>query len=163
MKILTKREVRVIKTLGQTLFPRGGKLASDSIDADVVTYIDRYMSHLSKWDQLRLRSLYQLFEFGIAASTLNPAKRFTTADPEERREYLEEWEHSSIYARRMIFGGMRSVFLLAYLSNETVSGEFGMDLRSEPSIEGHLQELARLSQRVKPGTSAQPMFSKKNV
>ena len=158
VKVLTQSEARLISAIGQTLFPRDGEMSSDSVDAGVVAYIDRYLSELSLWDQIRLRGMFQLFELGITVMDLNPTKRFTTSFADERVEYLRWWEQSEIYAQRMIFAGLRSVFLLAYFGSSDVSAEFGMDLDSEPTMDAHLKELARLSTRIKPGTVGVPAY-----
>jgi hypothetical protein len=125
VKVLTKAEASIVEALGQTLFPREGAISVDARDAGVVEYIDRFLAGLSAWDRARIRAMFLLFEVEIAVAHRSPT-RFTTASEADRRAYLSSWDDSPLYARRMAFQALRSVFTLAYMADREVERQMGV-------------------------------------
>lgn len=144
--ILNPAERRVLRAIGQTMFPRGGAIDADATDADVVGYIEDYLGRLPALDRWQLRLFFRAFEVGFAAWSRNPGARFSTAHPDDRRDYLSSWEHSPRYAQRMGFNGLRMVFTFAWAESDAVKAGMGMNPPDpQASIEGELKKLARLN------------------
>lgn len=152
--ILSPYERRVLRAIGQTMFPRGGAIDADAHDADVVSYIDDYLSRLPTWDRWQLRAFFRAFDLGFAAWCRNPMARFHTAHPDDRRDYLSSWEHSPRYTQRMGFQGLRMVFTFAWAESDAVKAGMGMIppagspggiAGTRASIDDELKKLARLN------------------
>ena len=74
-----------------------------------------------------LRLMFVLFEVSMPAFGPARARRFSRADPESQYAYLAAWESSTIYFRRASMYGLRSVFAMAYLGNEEVLRQIGIE------------------------------------
>lgn len=140
MQALTKRDEKVIRALAQTLLTRGGRVSQDATDARVVERIDRWMASLSRSELLKARALFHLFDLWYAVHAFNPMARFVSATREQRASYLATWEHSDMYARRLAFQGLRQIISIAYMEDEGVRRNLGIDDGLGP--EEHLRRLA---------------------
>lgn len=151
MTTLNARETRIVAALAQTIFPPDRTGITDAIDAGVVQYVDQWLGDLEPFERLQVRAMFQLFEYSIAVETMRPRLRFTTATPSERDASLRGWMESALYARRMAFNALRSVFTLAYLASPRVAAEtkinLGDDVRNDPM--SYLRELAGLAGKVR--------------
>ena len=154
MSTLNARETRIVAALAQTIFPPDRSGITDAIDAGVVEYVDRWLGQLESFERLQIRSMFQLFEYSIAVETLRPMLRFSTATPAQRDTSLRGWMESNIYARRMAFNALRSVFTLAYLASPRVADEIKLSLGSEELDNNpmeHLRKLAGLAGAARKG------------
>ena len=154
MSTLNARERRIVAALAQTIFPPDRSGITDAIDAGVVEYVDRWIGELESFERLQVRSMFQLFEYSIAVTTMRPMLRFTTASPAQRDTFLRGWMESTMYARRMAFNALRSVFTLAYLASPRVSEEIKLTLGSEALDNDpmeHLRNLAGLAGAARKG------------
>ena len=95
---------------------------------------------------VRVRALFQLFEYYIAVEQMRPLARFTKASQEERVAYLSSWEHSAVYARRLAFQGVRSMITLAYDQSAQVRAQMGTDLESEEAAAAQAKRLAEAAE-----------------
>lgn len=152
MSTLSSRETRIVAALGQTIFPPDRTGITDAIDAGVVAYIDRWLGEVDAVERLQIRAMFQLFEYSIAAQNLRPTMRFSTATPKERDACLRAWMESSMYARRMAFNALRSVFSLAYLASPKVAEELKITLDGQHTDPmPYLHDLAGLAREIRPG------------
>ncbi len=126
MQCLTKTEVRTVRAIGQTFYPRGNALGIDGIDAGVTKYIDGYLAKLALWERTKVRALFWAIEFAPAAAAMDKSQRFSAANFETRAEYLDAWENSAINLRRMSFKALRYLLGLAYISSGVVAKELGI-------------------------------------
>lgn len=147
MATLTKQERKIVTAIGQTIFPPDKQGITDAIDADILGYVDKWVGDLQPWEKAQVRAMFQLFEFGIAVEKLRPSLRITNATLTEREEYLRGWMESPIYARKMAFNALRSVFTLAYLGSARVSEELKISLGDKIDRDPmpHLKQLAGLA------------------
>jgi hypothetical protein len=141
---LSKSERRVVKAIGQTIFPRGGAIDVDAVEAGVVEYVEDYVERLPPWNRVQMRALFFAFDraFGINAS--QPGRRFVDAHPDERRVFLDSWEHSSNYYQRMLWAGLRMVLTLAYAEAPGVKVGMGEAAPPEADVETEPKQPARL-------------------
>lgn len=139
MRYLTRREADIIEVIGQTLLPEDSDLGVGTDAAGVVLYLDDYISQLGFIEQLKLRALFQIMEFGIAVTTANPLARFTQADENEREDYLLGWANSPNPSRRAVFQGLRSIITMAYFSSPQVQSAIGE--QSTESVLGQLKDV----------------------
>lgn len=154
MKVLTRNEVALLRAIAQCFLPAGGRIAPDAIDAGVIPRMDEWMSRLRPMERLQIRGLFQLFEYYIAVEQMRPFARFTKADREERIAYLSSWEHSSVYARRLAFQGIRSMITLAYDQCQQVREQMGTDLESEEAAEAQARRLAEAAEMLTKGKNS---------
>lgn len=123
--VLSPREVRVLRALGQTLFPRDRHIDVDAIDADVTAYIDDWLSRCGPVERAQFHALLQAVDRGFGVWARDPSARLESARAETRAAYVESWERSTTYLQRMLWEGLRSMFLFAYVDAEPVREAFG--------------------------------------
>lgn len=146
MQCLTQKEARVVRAIGQTLYPRGNQLGIDGIDAQVAEYFDGYMAAIPLWERTKIRALLYAIEYAPVAGSLDRARTFTEGNVSQRLEYLEAWERSSVTLRRMAFKALRYLMALAYIASGVVAHEIGIeDPASLGTPEQHLRDLANLN------------------
>lgn len=113
--VLTSAEARIVRALGRAFFPEGGELPG-SDDANVVAYIDRYLTWMPAQERVLVRLMFASFGAGIL---LHP--------PRMRGAWIARWENSPLYPRRVLFQALRSVFTLAYTADADVLRKMGVD------------------------------------
>lgn len=152
MTTLNPREIRIVAALAQTIFPPDRSGITDAIDAGVVEYVDRWVGDLEPFERLQIRAMFQLFEYSIAVETLRPMLRFTTATAAQRDASLRGWMESGLYARRMAFNALRSVFTLAYLASPRVADEIKLSFGAvDNDPMPYLRTLAGLAGELRKG------------
>jgi hypothetical protein len=114
-KVLTRFEARLVERLAMTMFPKEGPIAVDAVDARVVDYVDTYLTWMPKQERALIRVMFLVF--GLTAPRT----------PWRRKEWLEGWEQSRLYPRRVIFQALRSVLTLAYTSDPEVLRQMGVE------------------------------------
>ena len=144
MKCLTESEVRTVRSIGQTFFPRGNPSGIDGIDAGVTEYVDSYLARLPVWERTKVRALFAAIEFLPAAASFDKSRRFSNCAQEEREELLDAWESSSVHFRRMAVKALKSLMGLAYVSSGAVAEKLGMEGVDLGTPEEHLKELAKV-------------------
>lgn len=132
MQVLTPSEARVVRTLGQAMFPREADGLPDARDADVVGYVDGMLAAALPFERAQLRALFQLFDRGYGAFIGQPSVRVAEGHLDQVEDYLRSWEESGLYERRMIFEGLRGVFLMAWFGGDRVRAETGVDGAPDP-------------------------------
>lgn len=123
---LTPQEARIVRTIGQTLFPRDAVIDLDAEDVRVTDYMEDYFARVPSFQRGQLRALIAAVDYGFAAWSRRPTARFTEADPEERRQYLESWARASTYTQRMVFEGLKVMFTFAYVDAQAVKDRIGV-------------------------------------
>jgi hypothetical protein len=119
-KALSDHERRIVRAIGQTMFPRDSVLSIDGDDADVVGWVEDYVSRMPPFSRAQVRALLNTFEYGFAAWAGNPRSTFSSARPAERSAYLESWERSSTYAQRQLHEALRAFLTFAYVDSAPV-------------------------------------------
>ena len=114
---LSAADLETARCVAGTLFPAEGVIPVDAEQAEVSAYFQDYFDRLPNLEQAQVRALLQAVELGFAAWSRSPRARFTTASPEDRWTFLEAWSQSSNHYQRMIFDGLRTVFLLGYVDS----------------------------------------------
>lgn len=159
MRILTRREVELIDHIALTFFPHGPDRGLDADEAGVVGYIDRFIAGLPLPEQLKMRALLQIMEYGIAVTTMNPFARFTRVTDDERADYLRSWERSTNPARRGIFQALRSLVTIAWYESAAVREGLGTERHEDRIQEELLRMLAASGVAVKGGGHFEPETS----
>jgi hypothetical protein len=159
MRILTRREVELIDRIALTFFPHGPDRGLDADEAGVVGYIDRFIANLPLPEQLKMRALLQIMEYGMAVTTMNPFARFTRATDEQCADYLRSWERSPIPARKGIFQALRSMVTIAWYESAAVREGLGTARHEERIREELLRMLAASGAAVKGDASFEPETS----
>lgn len=126
MLLLTEAEAKLIRAVGQAMFPRDASDVPDGVEADVVGYVDRLLHESLPFERTQLRALLQLFDKGFAVWAMRPGARLTSGSVEDVTAYLRSWEESSVYARRMALEGLRSLLLMAWFGSEKVNRVLGV-------------------------------------
>lgn len=118
--VLTDRELRIIRAIGQTMFPRDGVLGIDGEDAHVTAWVDDYMGRMTPLGRAQVRALVTAFDVGYAAWSGRPRDVFAAALPADRAAYLDSWERSATYTQRMLYEALRAMFTFAYVDSDVV-------------------------------------------
>ncbi len=122
---LTETEISIARAVAMALFPREGAIPLDAEDAEVVPYFLDYWERLPSLEQTQVRALLAAVELGFAAWARDPRARFTTASGEDRWSYLESWSKTANHMQRMVFEGLRTMFLLGYVDSPAVRRAIG--------------------------------------
>ncbi len=125
LKVLTRREARVVEAVAETIFPSDGSEMPTVQEAQVVEYFDDMLEHLELKEQFLIRSLVALLEVQTLVFNGTRPKLFTRASPEERTKNLLGWETSSIFQRRLVFMAIRTMLLWAYVDSQEAERDMG--------------------------------------
>lgn len=130
---LNRAEAAIVSAIGDAMFPAGGQPPQSAIDANVLEYIDRYITWHSPSTRFLMHALFYLMEH--ATLFFGPSrKRLTSLEPAARELYLAGWETSRLYLRRMVFQSLRALMCLGYLGSPEVERSIGL-LRSQRCID----------------------------
>lgn len=120
---LTRREYAFVAAAADATFPRGGPIEPSGCDAGVPRYVDRYLAVVPA----RMRRLMRLLFFLLEHAPLffppggpSGLRRFSKLSPSAQVAYLEGWQRSRFFPRRLVFTSLRSILTLGYLSDPEV-------------------------------------------
>lgn len=116
--VLTRAELATVEALAMGYFPPDNPFGIDAREADVATYMDRYLSQLTPVDQKIIRSLFWVYDQGSLAHGRFASARFMT--PAEMTPYLMSWEASRLEFRRDLALSLRTVIGLCYFAHPDV-------------------------------------------
>lgn len=126
-KVLTPYEAKIIGALSQTMYPRGGDLAPDHGQQRALEYVDTWLTAIPLKERTLVRCMFVMYEMGMLVFGPSRTRTFSAAKPEHQAAYLNAWENSSIYFRRISFSGLRSVLTLAYFADPSVQAMIGVE------------------------------------
>ena len=132
---LTDQEKRLVRSIGQALFPRDRSVDVDADDVDVVAWVDDYLGRMPAFNRTQIRALLQTFDLGFGAWSLRPGARFTPGKPDEQTDYIESWSTSNNFAQRMLFEALWCVFSFGFVEQAEAQGHIAQGLtRPEPAV-----------------------------
>ena len=123
---LSKSETRVVAALGQVMFPRGRSIAVDARDARLCDWVGAYLDAMPMMQRNQFKALIHSFNMSFGVAQMRPGSSFAAADPEAQREWIESWENSAIYQRRMAWDGLRTVLTMGYTESGAVRDALGI-------------------------------------
>ena len=153
MKVLSRREARIVEALAETMFPEGGRTVSSKA-AKVVDAVDSFMADVPPTERVMMRAMFGLFEVGIGVLGPGRSFRFSKAHVDDRKAYIAGWESSRFYLQRLGFQALRSTFFITYFQSAAVLDGIG--------VEDGEQALARWQQKrglVSDGPDTDPSAS----
>lgn len=124
-EVLTEREVKLLRAIGQALFPRDKHVGVDALDVGVASYIDAWLARCGTTERAQFHALVQAVAAGFPVWARDPSARLEAARLEDRRAYIESWERSQTYVQRMLWEGLRGMFLFAYVDAPDVKRAIG--------------------------------------
>ncbi len=122
--VLSTGEVRFLDAVSETVFPAEGAVPVSGPEAGVTAYMDRYLDALPARFRRLIRLLFLLFEVAPVFFAATPC-RFSSLSGERRKKYLEGWESSRLYARRMSAQGLKTLLCIAYMAHPGVKESIG--------------------------------------
>lgn len=125
LKVLTRREARVVQAVAETIFPSEGNEMPTVQEAQVVEYFDDLLVHLEIKERMLIRGLIALLEIQTLVFNGTRPRLFTRASPEERTKNLLGWETSRIFQRRLVFMAIRTILLWAYVDSQEAERDMG--------------------------------------
>ncbi len=153
---LARREAATVDAVAEAMFPPGGSIPASGLEANAPRYLDRLLdvSHP------RIRLLVRLLFFLVEHATLFfPApgrlglRRFSALSFDQRVAVLDGWNHSRLFARRLVFTSLRALMTLAFFAHPPVARA----LRVAPyAIESPVREADLLYPRVGAPSSTIP-------
>ena len=137
-RLLSSMEIRVLRALSDTVFPAASAVPLSGTEAGIPEYMDRYVDSLPVPYRHLIRVLFFLFE-GASVVFSGKIRWFTALPEDSRKAYLEGWESSRFYARRMSVQGLKTLLCIAYLADARVRKSIGFGketgcMRSETDI-----------------------------
>src|SRR5208337_1838842 len=136
---LSRRELAVVDAAAETLFPLGGAIPLSGREAQIPAFVDSYVAAVPRNLRILMRMLLFLVEhatvfFPASGGLLGGAmRRFSCLSPEQRVAALTGWEHSSLFARRLVFTSLRAILTMGYLSSPGVLRALGLAPREIPT------------------------------
>ncbi len=122
-EVLAPREVALIESTAEVMFPAGGAIPFSGLDADLPGYADRFLAAIEPGVRRQIRALFALFEH---VTLIFPApgwrgwKRFSSLTFEQREIVLGGWSQSPNFARQLVFTALRAVLTMGYLGHPEV-------------------------------------------
>jgi hypothetical protein len=124
LRNLSRIDAAVFKAAAQATFPAGGEISPSFSEAKVVEYCDDYVGWLSPSQRVLIRLLLVLFEH--ATLVFVPSfRRMSSMSVTEQVKYLDGWDQSPLYLRRMAFQSLRAILCMAYLADDEVNRQIG--------------------------------------
>ena len=127
---LSDQEKRVVRALGQTMFPRNKIIDLDGDDVGVVAWVDEYVRRMPPFARAQIKALLNTFELGFGAWAMRAGATFTAANREDREAYLDSWENASTYAQRQLFQAIRAMMTFSYVDAPPVAHAIRPEERS---------------------------------
>ncbi len=129
---LTDHERKVVRAIGQALFPRDRTIDVDAEDVDIVGWVSDYLWRMPPASRTQIRALLRTFDVGYGAWAMRPGKRFTHAKPTEQTEYIASWSESTNYLQRMLFEALWTVFAFGFVEQAEAQGHVGQGAEAAP-------------------------------
>jgi hypothetical protein len=133
LQVLARREYATLAASALAMFPQGGAVPPSGVDAGIPEFVDRYLVTSSP----RIRRLMRLLFFLIEhASLFFPAggrgglRRFSALSFEQQSAYLQSWERSRLYPRRIVFLSLRAILSMGYFADPAVLQALGLAPRA---------------------------------
>ncbi len=129
---LTDQEKRLVRAIGQAMFPRDRSIDVDADDVDLVSWVEDYLGRMPAANRSQIRALLQTFDLGFGAWALRPGARFTGGKPTEQSDYIESWSNSNVFAQRMLFEALWCVVAFGYVEQAEAQGHIGQGAKPAP-------------------------------
>lgn len=121
---ISNAEVAMLEAVSEVMFPKGGDIDASWAEADVIRYVDQYFGQHSTKNRVLMHLLLYLIEH--ATILFVPSwKRLSDLDAQRRYKYIDEWEHSNLYLKRMVFTSLRAILCMAYCAHPLVEKQMG--------------------------------------
>lgn len=127
LKVLTRREARIIRAVAETMFPPGPGRHVSPEEARVVEYLDELLAEVEPQERVMMRCMIALFEVQSLVTNPRRPSLFSRASHKVRQRTLAGWDSSNLYPRRVAFQALRSLMLWAYVDNPDVEQSYGVE------------------------------------
>jgi len=130
LKVLGRKNSAVVRAIGEALLPPGGEIPFSADEARVTQFVDNYIDMVPDLTRRLMLMLFFLMEHAtyIFAFTTH---RLSDMDMDARIRYLEGWEKSVFYYRRVAFLSLRAIYGMAYLGCPDVEKAMGFRIRDK--------------------------------
>ncbi len=129
---LSDQEKRLVRAIGQAMFPRDRSVDVDADDVHLVSWVDDYLGRMPAANRTQVRALFHTFDLGFGAWALRPGTRFTAGKATEQYDYIESWSNSNTFAQRMLFEALWCVVAFGYVEQAEKLGHIGQGAKPEP-------------------------------
>jgi hypothetical protein len=119
---LTVHELRVVRAIGQVLFPRDRALDADGEDVDLEGWVVDYLGRMPPMVSMQIRALLRTFDVGFGVWALRPGASFVAGRSEEQLAYIQSWSESTNYTQRMLFEALWCVVAFGYVEQAEAHG-----------------------------------------
>jgi len=119
---LTDHEQRVVRAIGQALFPRNRVIDADAEDVGLVAWVEDYLWRMPPAARTQIRALLRTFDVGYTAWAAHPSARFIAARPADQTAYIDSWTESPTYLQRMLFEALWTVMAFGYVEQAEQQG-----------------------------------------
>ncbi|MCP5044921.1 MAG: hypothetical protein GY944_28165 [bacterium] len=121
--VLAPREVALVASTAEVMFPEDGAIPFSGRDADIPCYADRFLLAIEPGVRWQIRALFALFEhvtLFFPAPGWRGWRRFSSLTLEQRELVLQGWSQSRSFARQIVFTALRAVLTMGYLGHPEV-------------------------------------------
>jgi len=126
-KRLGRKSYAVVCAIGEALMPEGGDIPPSAEQAGVPEFVDDYLDGVPTLTRRLIHMLFFLMEHATYFFAFT-TRRLSEMDVKARIRYLEGWENSRFYARRLAFTSLRAIYGMAYLAHPEVEKAMGVDI-----------------------------------
>ena len=124
LKVLGRKNFAVVCAIGEALLPGGGEIPLSSAEARVPEFVDNYVAMAPTLTRRLMFMLFFLMEHATYLFAFT-THRLSDLDVDARIRYLDGWEKSRLYMRRLAFTSLRAIYGMAYLGCPDVEKAMG--------------------------------------
>ena len=124
LKVLSDKEVAILRRLGAFMIPEGGPLPGSGADDETITAIDALLAGSPLHKRRLLQALPLLFEHGTLLDRYG-ARRLIGLPERLSDPYLLEWAKSTDPLRAQLWVALKTLFGLTYFEREDVAIAMG--------------------------------------
>ncbi|OGP61529.1 MAG: hypothetical protein A2V67_20215 [Deltaproteobacteria bacterium RBG_13_61_14] len=115
---------RVAQSLANRIIPPGGDIPYSVADTHCLAFLENYLRELPAGAGLGLKAMLVALDLSPLLFIGRPRRFVNLPEPDQDR-YLDDWQESRIYWRRMVVVLLKTLFGMGYYSDPKVLAHLG--------------------------------------
>ena len=115
---------RIAKAFANRIIPSGGDIPYAFADTHGLAFLEKYLAELPSGTAFGLKAMLVALDLGPVLFIFR-LSRFVNLSPENQDRYLNDWQESRIYWRRMVVVLLKTIFGMGYYSDPKVLKHLG--------------------------------------
>jgi hypothetical protein len=115
---------RIAAAFADRIIPPGGDIPYRFTDTRGLAFLEKSLAELPPGAAFGLKAMLVALDFGPVLCIFR-LSRFVNLSPEDQDRYLEDWQESRIYWRRMVLVLLKTIFGISFYSDPKVLKHLG--------------------------------------